>query len=341
MVVSLESQKVKVKKSYYLPKRDYGISFGFLEGLKKVNLKSIGNNYIIVAASIIILVIIFSGISKRIIFNKRVVVDINAISFPEHIAEVGIRKQINDFTDRQRFKLYQNHSYSGEALSSIAIKYGVSLETILHVNNIEDIRDLKSIDSLIIPAMSGIQHTVSKEDSLEKIFETYSVPIKEIFRVNSLKSENLVENSKLFIPGIKPSSRGFESNIDKFFIYPVKGNITKRFGEYINGITGLRSSYEGIDFVPTYSSNVYSSKAGQVSKVGYNSNYGNYIFIDHPGGYRTLYAHLDRVNVSIREKVTQDTLIGTVGRTGYARSKKLFFCLLNKHGIVDPEKYLK
>ncbi|MEU7478373.1 VCBS repeat domain-containing M23 family metallopeptidase [Lentzea sp. NPDC042327] len=61
---------------------------------------------------------------------------------------------------------------------------------------------------------------------------------------------------------------------------------------------------------------VLAAAAGTVSaEGGETSAYGNYLEIDHGGGYSTLYAHLDKKSVHDGDTVRQGQVIGTVGNT--------------------------
>jgi len=62
---------------------------------------------------------------------------------------------------------------------------------------------------------------------------------------------------------------------------------------------------------------VVAAAAGTVVKSehrGEKDGYGNLVVINH-GSYSSYYAHLDRRNVSVGQKVSQGQLIGKVGRT--------------------------
>lgn len=61
---------------------------------------------------------------------------------------------------------------------------------------------------------------------------------------------------------------------------------------------------------------VLAAAAGTVRwEGGESSAYGNYLEIDHGGGYSTLYAHLDKKTVHLNDVVRQGDVIGTVGNT--------------------------
>ena len=62
---------------------------------------------------------------------------------------------------------------------------------------------------------------------------------------------------------------------------------------------------------------VVASAGGTVRVSAYSTTtgYGNYIIIDHGGGWQTLYAHLNSRSVSAGQSVSRGKKIGTVGRS--------------------------
>jgi murein DD-endopeptidase MepM/ murein hydrolase activator NlpD len=66
------------------------------------------------------------------------------------------------------------------------------------------------------------------------------------------------------------------------------------------------------------------------------------VLIMHPGGWDTVYAHLDRITVSNRSEVRQGEVIGAVGATGDVDQAQLHFetryssGAREKHNPVDP-----
>lgn len=67
---------------------------------------------------------------------------------------------------------------------------------------------------------------------------------------------------------------------------------------------------------------VVASAGGTVSTSAYSTTtgYGNYIVIDHGGGWQTLYAHLQSRDVSRGATVSRGQRIGTVGNTSATAS---------------------
>ena len=87
-------------------------------------------------------------------------------------------------------------------------------------------------------------------------------------------------------------------------------------------------------------SEVFSTGNGVVEKVIENDKgYGNRIVIDHENGFKTVYAHLSKFNVTVGQKVKKDDVIGYVGSTGTSTGPHLHYEILIKNRPVDPYKY--
>jgi murein DD-endopeptidase MepM/ murein hydrolase activator NlpD len=72
---------------------------------------------------------------------------------------------------------------------------------------------------------------------------------------------------------------------------------------------------------------VASSAAGTVVTVRNlgNDSYGKYVVVDHGGGWRTYYAHLNSFSVSVGQHVSKGSRIGTVGSTGGSTGPHLHY----------------
>lgn len=72
---------------------------------------------------------------------------------------------------------------------------------------------------------------------------------------------------------------------------------------------------------------VVAAAGGKVSRVANEGNvsYGRWVEIDHGGGYRTRYAHLNSQSVSVGQSVSKGQKIGTVGSTGGSSGPHLHY----------------
>jgi len=207
---------------------------------------------------------------------------------------------------------------SGDTLSSVAVQFDISLETILWANNLSRKSALKIGQKLVIPPISGVIHHVKSGDTVSEIARTYKGGADEIVAFNDLSDENdIYIGDILIIPnGVMPSSSAKSAAThppqtplgSAYFIAPTKGKISQ----------GLHW-YNAIDFSNPCGALVFAAAQGTVQRIGYgwNDGYGNYLTILHPNGVVTLYAHLSEISVSSGTDVSQGTIIGRIGNTGY------------------------
>ncbi len=253
--------------------------------------------------------------------------------------EDGYLVKINPQTDAaSRIGLtdYAVHTVrSGETLSVIASNYEIKMDTIMWENNLSNADSLRIGQKLLVPPVDGVSYKVQENDTLDKIAETYSVAVDDIVIQNGLSSDMLTKGQNLFLPNAKPihpvvavdyrnatvtrdSSRTYTPaapststpSVGKIFIYPTTGSITQ----------GYRAGHYAIDIADNGSMPpIWAAGTGTVEEVStgtWGGGYGNHVIIDHGGGIKTLYAHLDSVSVSEGDNVSQGDVIGVMGNTG-------------------------
>lgn len=99
----------------------------------------------------------------------------------------------------------------------------------------------------------------------------------------------------------------------------------------------MKPGHLGIDYAAPKGAPVYAATDGTVTIAGYHHSYGNYVVIEHEGGtIRTLYAHLNDLNVEEGQTVTAGQLIGTVGSTGETTGNCLHFEVRSYGQRIDP-----
>ncbi len=89
---------------------------------------------------------------------------------------------------------------------------------------------------------------------------------------------------------------------------------------------------------------------GTVVEAGYHSGgFGNWVLVTHQMNgqqYSTVYAHLDRIDVSAGQRVGQGTQLGTMGNTGNSFGAHLHFEVhqgafnWSRSNAVDPMNYI-
>ncbi len=91
---------------------------------------------------------------------------------------------------------------NGDTVSTIAATYGVTSNTILWANEIDDIDSIKPGDKIFILPVSGISYAIQKNDTLDAIAKKFEAKKEEIIAFNSLPADgDIKEGQEIIIPG--------------------------------------------------------------------------------------------------------------------------------------------
>ncbi len=127
-----------------------------------------------------------------------------------------------------------------------------------------------------------------------------------------------------------------DSGATGIFSWPVTGTITSPFGWRSNPFGGSPEFHPGLDIAAPSGTTVTAAAAGTVIMAQWYGGYGNYVLIDHGGGYSTGYGHLSAIYVSNGQSVTRGQAIGAVGSTGQSTGPHLHFEVRIAGKPVDP-----
>jgi murein DD-endopeptidase MepM/ murein hydrolase activator NlpD len=112
------------------------------------------------------------------------------------------------------------------------------------------------------------------------------------------------------------------------------------FGWRIHPIYKISKFHYGMDFTAPSGTDVYATGNGVVAAViSSKRGLGNHIIVDHGYGYKSVYAHLDRANVKVGQKVSRGDVIGFVGSTGLSVAPHLHYEVKLNDVNVDPVNY--
>ncbi len=113
---------------------------------------------------------------------------------------------------------------------------------------------------------------------------------------------------------------------------------------YVSSDFGYRSFdnsfHDGIDYAADYGTPVYAAMSGKVVFAGWdNTGYGNYVVIEHANGYKTGYAHLAEIVVSVGDDIPAGKCVGGVGSTGYSTGNHLHFSVRINGDFTNPTQF--
>jgi murein DD-endopeptidase MepM/ murein hydrolase activator NlpD len=123
-------------------------------------------------------------------------------------------------------------------------------------------------------------------------------------------------------------------------ITPTWGWLASPYGWRRHPMGGGTGHHWGIDIAAPYGTPVLASMSGTVRYVGWFGNYGLTVYLDHPGGWSTLYGHLSVAHVRPGQSVACTQVVGRVGSTGLSTGPHLHFELRHRGYPVDPIPYL-
>ena len=125
------------------------------------------------------------------------------------------------------------------------------------------------------------------------------------------------------------------------FDWPVRGQVTSKFGNRVHPMFKTKSQHSGIDVAAPSGTPVKAAASGEVLYVGWMRGYGQVIILDHGRNITTVYAHLSSTQVSEGQVVKSGNVIGRVGKTGNATGFHLHFEVRVNGKIQNPLNYLK
>lgn len=116
--------------------------------------------------------------------------------------------------------------------------------------------------------------------------------------------------------------------------------LSSLFGFRRDPYDGNPRMHQGIDLSGNKGESIYVTGTGKVIEIGYNFfGYGTEIVVDHGFGYKTRYAHLQRVLVKEGDVLQRGQQIATMGNTGRSKGNHLHYEVMYKNNRVNPLNY--
>ena len=185
-----------------------------------------------------------------------------------------------------------------------------------------------------------LDQKVKQAASFINKYQNDAVMYKNMYEKALEEEEKLQEELQAYLEELQKKLNS--KYVGGTFMWPVPLDYTRVSSEYgyrINPITGKNELHNGIDIPASYGTYIYASNAGKVTISSSHYSYGNYIMIDHGGGYATLYAHCSKLLVSVGTQVKKGQVIAYVGSTGYSTGNHLHFSLYENNKHTDPMKF--
>ncbi len=171
---------------------------------------------------------------------------------------------------------------------------------------------------------------VSAKQRLRKLKHRMVMQSKSLDTILNLAEEK--EAMLASIPSIKPVRS------DKLARRVV---LLSGYGPRIHPIFKVKKMHWGIDFTAPTGTPIQATGDGVVERVERrNSGYGYNVIIDHGYGYRTLYAHMSRIDVKAGQKVKRGQQLGLVGSSGTSTAPHCHYEIFYKGQRVNPINFV-
>lgn len=112
--------------------------------------------------------------------------------------------------------------------------------------------------------------------------------------------------------------------------------ITSGFSMRFHPILKKWKAHLGVDYGAPIGTPVRCVGNGIVTFAGWQTGFGNVVYVQHPGDRMTVYGHLSRINVRKGQRVEQGQNIALTGATGWATGPHLHFEFRIHGRQVDP-----
>ncbi len=244
-----------------------------------------------------------------------------------------------------------------DTLSSIAERYGLSVETILWENDLKETSTIKPGMELSILPLDGVRHKVRRGETIFSIAKKYGLDQSQAqmivdYPFNEFLSDEtfeLVAGQWLMVPdGVMPTETADPTpqRVAQAPLTPDAGSVAAK-GSFIWPASGrisqgYRFYHRAIDIANKNSGPILAADAGVVTTAAWTGGgYGNAIVVEHGNGFQTLYAHLSAVQVQVGQRVNRGNVIGQMGTTGRSTGIHLHFEIRQGGTLVNPMNYLQ
>ncbi len=258
-----------------------------------------------------------------------------------------------DISQKPRDKIITYTVQKGDTLSTIARKFGVSVETVKWENDLSG-ENIAVGDELRILPVTGLSYRVSQGETIYTIAKKLDTEPQKIvdFPFNDFANPetfSLVAGQTLIVPdGVKPSEQstyvrprpvviasGPASVSSAGYAWPLRGGISQFPAWY----------HMALDITADVGTPILAANNGTVSRVilgTWDGGYGNNAYIDSGNGVQTHYAHMSSVAVSPGQSVIAGrTVVGYVGLTGRTTGPHLHFEVIQNGVLVNPLGFLQ
>lgn len=275
----------------------------------------------------------------------------------EKIAVVDAER-LNSMLEARKNSYSVDSACTNEFVDSVNVEEGIFL--------LDDIRDISVVEETINSLGVKTSYTATTDKSVAYKTETQKTAEKvkgyTKVKVKGVNGVTRVTEDVVLLNGVEQSRTTVASEVvsapvnEVVIVGTAKSSSSAKIAEAVNKLgfifplpsgTWKVSSYwgdgrghKGIDLCANKNTAIFAVASGTVTKAGWNGDYGYCVKIDHGNGYSTLYAHANKVCVSVGQKVSQGDTIALVGNTGYSFGNHVHFEVYQGSTRINPAPFI-
>jgi murein DD-endopeptidase MepM/ murein hydrolase activator NlpD len=184
---------------------------------------------------------------------------------------------------------------------------------------------------------------VNRYKNLERFRDESEVVIETSKKLDRLAKQLYIQ-SKSFDEVIELAKQKEDMLASIPAVQPISNKDLKRmssgFGKRVHPIYKTVRFHWGNDFTAPVGTDIYCTGKGKVVELEKSrSGYGYHVIIDHGYGYKTLYAHMSKINVKQGQEINRGEVIGLVGNTGLSSAPHLHYEVTKNGHKVNPVNF--
>jgi murein DD-endopeptidase MepM/ murein hydrolase activator NlpD len=175
--------------------------------------------------------------------------------------------------------------------------------------------------------LSSLSSTSDQNSDITKLLSPLMLLLEQL--QSQQVSSQLQTSDSSSVANVSASTVNSSSTTDWNSNYPVQAPLTQDF----------HPGHNGLDFGVVVGTSVHSTINGKVIYAGWNDQgYGNLVIVDN-GEYKTYYAHLSEIPVSVGQTIQKGEVVGLSGNTGNSTGPHLHYEVRQNNVPIDPATF--
>ena len=278
---------------------------------------------------------------------------LSSSSFGDFVTNIRLMQAVSQSDEQLVDKLKTQKAEQEETKAEVEVTKGEVEEALAQVKEDEEAIILQREQKKV--AQSGLEEAYQESKTAQEDMEALKAQYEDDLASALAEEQQVEEEIQAFYAeqarkqqeaqqAAQANGSSTSTNIpqvsagDLSFRWPLPGYsyISSPYGSRWGGFhTGIDISGGGV-----YGASIVAAEAGTVILAASHYSYGNYVIVDHGGGYSTLYAHMSSIGCSVGDYVTKGQTIGYVGSTGNSTGPHLHFEVRINGASQNPQSYV-